>query len=110
MLCHRLAERIQHLNPDLPAIEVARICLLILNSGCDDNLLSDDARVQRECKAAAFRLKATADQHEAVTAELDMLCQDGPQKFDADQIWTLVRAIKVQSQILDLYTDQPAWT
>ena len=109
MLCHRLAERIEQLLPEYNAIEVARICLLVLNSGIDDQDLESDQQLRRHCRAAAFRLKAAADQHAAVTDELDLLCSDGPQKFNADQIWTLVRAIKVQSQVLDLYTDQPAW-
>ena len=109
MECHRLAERISQLDPSLSALEVARLCLLILNASCDDTDLADDADLRRKCKAAGFRLKAAADQHAAMTEELESLCVDGPQKFDADQIWTLVRAIKVQSQILDLYTDQPAW-
>lgn len=109
MDCHRLAERISTLDPDLPAVEVARLCILILNSNADDDCLQDDASLRRLCKAAGFRLKAAADQHSAMTEELNSLCIDGPQRFSPDQIWTLVRAIKVQSQILDLYTDQPAW-
>ena len=109
MECHRLAERISQLHPELPAIEVARLCLLILNNHDADFKTEDEAALVRMAKAAAFRLKAAADQHAAMTAELDSICAEGAQKFNADQIWTLVRAIKVQSQILDLYTDQPAW-
>ena len=44
----------------------------------------------------------------AVAAELDAICIDGPVQFRPDQLWTLLRAVKVQSQILELYTDQPA--
>lgn len=109
MECHRLAERISNLDPELPALEVARLCILILNTDPSEDSLQDDASLKRLCKAAGFRLKAAADQHSAMTEELDSLCVDGPQKFSPDQIWTLVRVIKVQSQILDLYTDQPAW-
>lgn len=109
MQCQRLAERISELNPEMPAVEVARLCLLILNSHPTESDFDDD-QLRRHCKSARFRLKAAADQHAAMTAELDALCSDGPQQFDPDQIWTLVRAIKVQSQVLDLYTDQPAWT
>lgn len=110
MECHRLAERISQLDPELSALEVARLCLLILNATHDTSSMLDDVALRRTCKAAGFRLKAAADQHAAMTEELESLCIDGPQKFNPDQIWTLVRAIKVQSQILDLYTDQPAWT
>jgi hypothetical protein len=110
MHCHRLAERISQIDAELAPIDVARVCILILNQNPDPAELEDDASLRRLCKAAGFRFKAAADQHAAMTAELDSLCVDGPTRFDGDQIWTLVRAIKVQSQILDLYTDQPAWT
>jgi hypothetical protein len=109
MQCHRLAELVSGLDPDLTPIEVARLCLLVLNAQPDDQQLTDANRLRLLCKAASFRLKAAADQHAAMSEELDALCGDGPIQFSPDQIWTLVRAIKVQSQILDLYTDQPAW-
>ena len=34
--------------------------------------------------------------------------QFDPQKFNPDQIWILIRAIKVQSQILQMYVGEPA--
>ena len=108
MHCHQLAAEIIRLDAELPPAEVARLCLLILNSRPDPRLLEDAAALRQQCKAAGFRLKAAADQHAAMTAELEAMCGDGPQRFSPDQIWTLVRAIKVQSQVLELYTDQPA--
>ena len=109
MQCHRLAEQISALDPELTPVEVARLCLLILNGDPAEQALQDPAQVKRLSKAAGFRLKAASDQHAAMTDELNALCSEGPLKFNPDQIWTLVRAIKVQSQVLDLYTDQPAW-
>jgi hypothetical protein len=109
MQCHRLAEQISALDPDLAPVEVARLCLLILNGNPDTDSIEDPVQIKRLCKAAGFRLKAASDQHAAMTDELNALCTDGPLRFNPDQIWTLVRAIKVQSQVLDLYTDQPAW-
>ena len=38
-----------------------------------------------------------------MTEELELLTQSDPKKFTPDQIWILIRAIKVQSQILQLY-------
>lgn len=109
MQCHRLAESIEQLDPQLSATEVARLCLLLLNEPrTDDSLLADEVSLRRACKAAAFRLKAAADQQAAVADELDAIALDGPQRFNADQIWKLVKAIKVQSQMLELYADQPA--
>ena len=68
--------------------------------------LLDDNALAVACKSAAFRLEAAADQQAAVTDELDKMCGDGPVRFSPDQIWTLLRAVKVQSQIIDLYTQQ----
>ena len=110
MLCHQLAARIRELDADLPPAEVARLCLLLLSSTADPDTLADVGTLRQQCKAAAFRLKAAADQHAAMTEELESLCGDQPQRFTPDQIWTLVRAIKVQSQTLELYTHQPAFT
>jgi hypothetical protein len=41
-----------------------------------------------------------------MTEELESLAKTDPLKFSADQIWVLIRAIKVQSQILQLYVGQ----
>ena len=108
MTCHELAERLLTLQPDLPPVAVARLALLILNSVDDVDSLNDDRVLSREWKSVSFWLQASADQHAAMTDELEQLAGDGPVKFDPDQIWTLLRAIKVQSQILELYTDEPA--
>ena len=53
-----------------------------------------------------LRLQAATDQHQAMTEELENLARTDPLKFSADQIWVLIRAIKVQSQILQLYVGQ----
>ena len=78
-------------------------------SQCDDvGQLSDEQKLLAAWKNATFRLEAASDQHAAVAEELDTICSDGPIKFSPDQLWILLRAVKVQSQILELYTDEPA--
>lgn len=54
-----------------------------------------------------MRLQATTDQHAAMTEELEELSRADPSEFSMDQIWILIRAIKVQSQILQLYVGRP---
>ena len=56
----------------------------------------------------SLRLQAATDQHAAMTQELEDLAQSDPDKFSQEQIWVLIRAIKVQSQILELYLGEPA--
>ena len=61
-------------------------------------------------KEVHLRMQATADQHAAMTEELENLAKSDPQKFTPDQIWVLIRAIKVQSQILQMYIGDEALT
>jgi hypothetical protein len=108
MTCHELAKRLQALRPELAATDIARLCLLILSQRSDADLLSDDEALLAAWKSASFRLEAASDQHDAVADELDQMCNEGAVQFSPDQLWTLLRAVKVQSQILELYTEQPA--
>ncbi|WP_068131712.1 hypothetical protein [Roseimaritima ulvae] len=108
MSCEELARRIAQLDPDLPPAEVARLCLLILQAGETPSSLSDDAELLRHWRIAAFRLDAAADQHAAMACELDQLCGEGPVRFQPEQIWTLLKAVKIHSQILELYTGAPS--
>ena len=109
MTCHQIAKRLADMRPDLSAIDVARLSLLILSQCEDTEALSSDDELRVAWKNAAFRLEAASDQHAAVAEELDSLCADGPVQFSPDQLWVLLRAVKVQSQVLELYTDQPAF-
>lgn len=108
MTCHELAAALVKLQPDLPTVEVARLCLLILNQVDDPETLRDEAELRRQWGRASFRLDAATDQHAAMADELESLCQDGPIAFSADQIWLLLRAVKVNSQVLELYTGEPS--
>jgi hypothetical protein len=108
MTCHELAQRLSQLQPDLSPIDVARLALMILTRCDDPHQLQDDEALVTAWKNATFRLEAASDQHAAVTEELDAMCSQGPVQFTPDQLWILLRAVKVQSQVLELYTDQPA--
>ena len=105
MTCQELASRLSRLQPQLSQSDVARLCLLILNQTEDLSELQDDAKLIRIWRNASFRLDSATDQHAAVTEELNQICDGGPVQFSPDQIWMLLRAVKVQSQILDLYND-----
>ncbi len=107
MTCHDLAQRLLTLQPELSPTDVARLCLLILSQCDDSQQLADEAVLAAAWNNASFRLEAAADQHDAVADELDQICGDDGKSLEADQLWTLLRAIKVQSQILELYT-QPS--
>ena len=108
MTCHDLAKRLSELQPELSQADIARLALMIFTQCPDSNELIDDRVLMSHWKNATFRLEAASDQHAAVAEELDSMCSDGPVQFSPDQLWVLLRAVKVQSQILELYTDQPA--
>ncbi|EMI52231.1 hypothetical protein [Rhodopirellula sallentina] len=108
MKCHELAEHLSRERPDLPPIEIARLCLILLNADEGDEQLADPEKRMAAWQHASFRFDAATDQYGAVVDELDQLFGDEPIQFQPDQLWTLLRAVKVQSQMLELYTDQMA--
>lgn len=105
MTCEALANRLQHLQPAASPRDVARLCLLLTNLVDDLEALDDDALVEA-WQQAGLKLQLATDQHAAMTLELETLARSDPEKFSPEQIWVLVRAIKVQSQILSLYVGQ----
>lgn len=108
MNCQELAGRIEKLQPEADTRDVARLCLLLSNSVDTVEQLVDEDMLSDAWKETGLRLQAATDQHAAMTEELDNLARSDPRKFTPDQIWILIRAIKVQSQILQLYVGSPA--
>ena len=107
MKCHDLAQRIASINPDLSPLDVARLCLLVLPQIANNPHDLDDERLMVAWRNAAFRLEAASDQHCAVAAELHSISVLDSVEFSEEQLRVLLRAIKVQSQILELYTHDP---
>ena len=107
MNCTELAQRIQKIQPEASAQDIARLCLLLTNNIDNLNELCDDTSLKSAWKQMALKLQVATDQHAAMTQELEALAQSDPEQFSQDQIWVLIRAIKVQSQVLQLYVGQP---
>jgi hypothetical protein len=108
MNCQELARRIETLQPTADPRDVARLCLLVANSADDIDELDDDRSLADAWRQVNLRMQATTDQHTAMTEELESLARSDPRKFSPDQIWILIRAIKVQSQILQMYIGKQA--
>ena len=108
MNCHELARRIESFQPDADMRDVARLCLLLANCTEDFDQFQDDDQLAEAWQEVNLRMQANADQHAAMTEELDNLARSDPKKFSSDQIWILIRAIKVQSQILQMYIGDQA--
>jgi hypothetical protein len=108
MNCQELAARIETLQPNSGPRDVARLCLLLSNAVDDISALENQEMLASAWKETGLRLQAASDQHAAMTEELENLARSDPKKFSPDQIWVLIRAIKVQSQILQLYVGELA--
>lgn len=107
MNCGELAARIEQLQPEAVPRDVARLCLLLTNYIDELEQLEDEDRLYKAWREMSIRLQAATDQHAAMTAELEELSRKDPASFTMDQIWVLIRAIKVQSGVLQLYVGQP---
>ncbi|QDU89901.1 hypothetical protein Pla175_32980 [Pirellulimonas nuda] len=107
MTCHDLAQRIERLQPDATPEDVARLCLLLANRHEDLEPLADRQGLRKAWQETGLRLQLATDQHAAMTTELEELASGDPQQFTHEQVWVLIRAIKVQSQILQLYVGHP---
>ena len=108
MQMQRLVDRLSHQCPNASPLEMAQMCIVVLNSVDDHETLSNEEVLDNACRSASLRLQFAVDQHAAMAAELEDLAASDPRAFTPDQIWTLVRAIKVQSQVLQLYLGEAA--
>lgn len=107
MNCQQLAERIHGLQPEASPQDVARLCLLLANAHDDLGPLEDVQKLQAAWRQVGLKLQFATDQHAAMTDELETLASSDPKEFSQEQVWVLIRAIKVQSQILQMYVGHP---
>lgn len=107
MNCQELAERIQQMQPKASTQDVARLCLLLSNSAERLEELNDHLKLKSAWQQVGLKLQAATDQHAAMTQELEDLANSDPEQFTRDQVWILIRAIKVQSQVLQMYVGHP---
>jgi hypothetical protein len=103
MTCTELAGQIEKLQPSASPQDVARLCLLLTNMVDELETLRDHRALHDAWKRTGLMLQVATDQHAAMTEELENLAASDPQSFTQDQIWILIRAIKVQSQVLQMY-------
>ena len=108
MNCQQLAARIEQLQPDALPRDIARLCLLLTNYVDNIESLEQQEQLTSTWREIGMKLQAATDQHAAMTEELETLASGDPRQFTPDQIWVLIRAIKVQSQVLQLYVGNAA--
>ena len=107
MRCTELAQQIEQIQPQASPQDVARLCLLLTNEVDDLDNLRERNALHEAWKRMGLQLQVATDQHAAMTQELEELAASDPESFSQDQIWILIRAIKVQSQVLQMYVGHP---
>ena len=103
-LVHKLATD----SPSSDPTDIAQMCLVVLNAVDNLDELESSEQLDTACRRASLKMQFATDQHAAMAAELEELAASDPREFSSEQIWTLVRAIKVQSQVLQLYLGEAA--
>lgn len=109
-IAKKLIDQTASLDPSMDTGQLFRVCHLLCNSTevIEGHDLDNPEVLGDLWSEISLRLQAASDQHAAVTEELSSLATSDPSKFSPDQIWTLVKTIKVLNQILSLYTkEQP---
>ena len=103
MSAQQLVNAICELRPDYTPAQHLRLALLLSLQHDTDALAQDAELLERHIMEITIQLSASTDQHAAIAGDLDSLAATSTCEFNAQHVWTLVRALKVQSQILQLY-------
>ncbi len=98
LLNHILAEM-----PGAPMAEVFRMAMLLCHAAPSPIALDDESLRAKLFSEIQLQLSMHEDQHAAIASELDSLASTEPCEFSVNHLWTLIRAIKVQSQLLNFY-------
>jgi len=104
MLLNRLVDQLHQTLPNATDRSVACLAMLICDRDPQLSCLSDKQSFGCLLEESLLKMQSLDDQHAAVTHELEELASTEPCEFHPKHVWTLIRAIKVQSQFVDLLT------
>jgi hypothetical protein len=99
MNLYEIISSIRSLRPDATDEQLVRLTLMMLVSGEE---LREDCLPETLVFVEQSNRQRN-DQLSAVAEELDSLASTQPSEFCPSHIWTLLKAIRVQKQMLDLY-------
>jgi len=102
-----LSKLVQQLHQQLPNANnrrVACLAMLICDRDPELNCLANNNDFLGLLDEIQLKMQSIDDQHAAVADELDQLALTQPCEFEPKHVWTLIRAIKVQSQFVDMLT------
>lgn len=104
MLLNRLFDQLHQKLPNTTDRSVACLAMLICDRDPQLLCLSDKRSFVCLLEESQLKMQSLEDQHAAVSNELEELASSEPCEFHPNHVWTLIRAIKVQSQFVDLLT------
>jgi hypothetical protein len=100
-----LVTKLQDRNPEATDVYIARLALLVTKLVEDWPVMVQDGKLADVCATIELKMSALHDQQAAIAHELDELATSAPCEFNPKHVWTLVRGIKVQTQLLNQYLD-----
>lgn len=98
-----LLTEVEKMKGDSDPMEASRMLLLLSIQDPSLSGYQDPMVLKQRYREIELRMHSAADQHSAVAEELDLLASTTPCEFTPDHVWTLIRAIKVQSGLLNMY-------
>lgn len=111
-----LLQQVMDRMPTATPAETFRMAMLLCHSMNEVHLsgaIEQPPQIDQRMRDISLKLAVHEDQHAALADDLDSLASTEPSQFNVQHLWTLVRAIKVQSQLLSLYLgpqEEPAVT
>jgi len=100
----KLIQQLHHQLPNANNRRVACLAMLVCDRDPELNCLDNGNDFLSLLDEIQLRMQSIDDQHAAVADELDQLALTQPCEFEPKHVWTLIRAIKVQSQFVDMLT------
>ena len=99
-----LIEQLQKKLPETCDRQIACLAMLLCDRDPMYERLVNKTEFSNLLDNIQLKMKSIDDQHAAVANELDQLALTQPCEFEPKHVWTLIRAIKVQSQFVDMLT------
>ena len=102
-----LLEQVSVRMPSATPAEVFRMAMLLCHATNEPDSSDGQgdlyASLDELIRDLDLQLAGHEDQHAAIADDLESLASTEPCQFNVQHLWTLIRAIKVQSQLLNFY-------
>ncbi len=98
-----LGRRIESIFGEMDECLNAQLCLFTYRAKQGEVDKLTDKQLESLCREFRVKLEHARDQYAAVTCELKAMAESDPSQFGREQVWTMLRAIKIQDQLLKMH-------